>query len=114
MRKLSWEGAAEDAAAAAQANSGLNVLKEGRDGDELTIANEFADMRISKVYTRNGARLLLESPKSGQWVTLDALELEALTWQNVATLSAMVGKPYQSLIDAEGPVGPEDDTDVEQ
>lgn len=113
MRKLSWEGEAEDAAAAARANSELGVLKACRDGEILTIANEFADLRISKVHTRNGARLLIESPKTGQWVTLDALELEALTWQNVATLSAMVGKPYQPLIDADAPECEDDSAGVE-
>ncbi|RDI24817.1 hypothetical protein DEU38_11036 [Rhodococcus sp. AG1013] len=99
--KLSWEGEAEDAAAAARANSRLGVLQNQRDGETIVIANEFSDMRISKVHTRNGARLLIESPKSGQWITLDALELEALTWQNETTLSAMVGKPFQSLIATE-------------
>jgi hypothetical protein len=99
--KLSWEGEAEDAAAAARANSQLGVLQDRRDGETIVIANEFSDMRISKVHTRNGVRLLIESPKSGQWITLDALELEALTWQNETTLSAMVGKPFQSLIPSE-------------
>ena len=68
-----------------------------REGDALTIANEFSEIRVSKVLTRNGARLLVESPKSGQWVTLDPLELESLTWQNAATFSAMVGKPFTPL-----------------
>lgn len=99
--KPSWEGEAEDAAAAARANSRLGALQDQRDGETIVIANEFSDMRISKVHTRNGVRLLIESPKSGQWITLDALELEALTWQNETTLSAMVGKPFQSLIATE-------------
>ncbi|MFE4503235.1 hypothetical protein ACFRFQ_25550 [Rhodococcus sp. NPDC056743] len=99
--KLTWEGEAEDAAAAARATSRLGVLQDQRDGETIVVANEFADMRISKVHTRNGVRLLIESPKSGQWITLDALELEALTWQNETTLSAMVGKPFQSLLETE-------------
>ena len=37
---------------------------------------------MSRVETRNGARLLIESPRSGQWIALCPLELEALTWQN--------------------------------
>lgn len=107
--KLAWEGEAEDAAAAALANTELGTLQSQRDGDTLVIANEFSDMRISKVHTRNGARLLISSPKTGQWITLDALELEALTWQNDQTLSAMVGKPFQSLIDFDGSFTPEAD-----
>ncbi len=46
---------------------------------------------MRRVTTRNGARLLIQAPKSAQWVSLDALEIEALTWQNPATLAAMVG-----------------------
>jgi hypothetical protein len=42
--------------------------------------------------------LLVESPKSGQWVALDPLELESLTWQNTATFSAMIGNPFGPLI----------------
>jgi hypothetical protein len=51
------------------------------------------------VRTRNGSRLLIESPKSGQWIALCPLELESLTWQSTQTFSAMVGKPFESLID---------------
>jgi hypothetical protein len=68
-----------------------------REGDPLVIANEFSEVRISKVHTHNGPRLLIESPKSGQWITLDPLELESLTWQEPATFSALVGHPFQSL-----------------
>ncbi|MDF1606516.1 hypothetical protein [Nocardioides sp. YIM 152315] len=95
--KLSWEGEAEDAAAAARAGSELETLRAHAEGDVVTVGNEFAEVRVSKVLTRNGARLLVESPKSGQWITLDPLELESLTWQNTATFSAMVGNPFAPL-----------------
>jgi hypothetical protein len=55
-------------------------------------------VRVVRVETRNGSRLLIESPKSGQWVALCPLELEALTWQNTATFSAMVGNPFGPLV----------------
>jgi hypothetical protein len=99
--KLSWEGEAEDAAAAVRAGSELEALRRQADGEPISIGNEFADVRVTKVSTRNGMRLLVESPKSGQWVTLDPLELEALTWQNVATFSAMVGNPFAPLFPEE-------------
>jgi hypothetical protein len=67
-------------------------------GFALEIANEFAEVRVSRVETRNGTRLLIESPKSGQWVALCPLELEALTWQGPETFSAMVGHPFGPLI----------------
>jgi hypothetical protein len=67
------------------------------DGPPIELANEFAEIRLRKVRTRNGARLLISSPRSGQWVTLCPLELEALTWQSVEVFSAMVGHPYGPL-----------------
>lgn len=67
-------------------------------GEPITIANEFAEVRVRRVETRNGARLLVESPKSGQWITLCPLELESLTWQSPATFSAMIGNPFAPLV----------------
>lgn len=66
-------------------------------GEEITLGNEFAEVRVRKVATRNGARLLIESPRSGQWVSLCPLELEALTWQSDDVFSAMVGTPDAPL-----------------
>ena len=77
----------------------LGDLRRQQDGAEIVIANEFSEIRIAKVRTRNGSRLLIESPKSGQWIALCPLELESLTWQSTQTFSAMVGKPFESLID---------------
>jgi hypothetical protein len=77
----------------------LRDLRSQQDGAEIVIANEFSEIRIAKVLTRNGSRLLIESPKSGQWIALCPLELESLTWQSTETFSAMVGKPFESLID---------------
>ena len=48
--------------------------------------------------TRNGSRLMIQSPRSGQWVTLCPLELESLTWQAPATFSAMIGHPFGPLV----------------
>lgn len=67
-------------------------------GAPITIANEFADVEVRRVDTRNGSRLLICSPKSGQWISLDALETEALTWQNARTLGAMVGNINAPLL----------------
>jgi hypothetical protein len=60
-------------------------------GEPITIANEFTEVVVRRVDTRNGARLLISAPKSGRSITLDALEIEALTWQTPDTLAAMVG-----------------------
>lgn len=95
---LRWEGEEEDAAAARRAAADRAAMLEGARGEAITIANEFAEVRVIRVDTRNGSRLLIESPKSGQWVALDPLELESLTWQSTATFSAMIGNPFGPLI----------------
>lgn len=63
--------------------------------EEIQIANEFAQIRIRKVYTRNGERLEISAPRRGYRILLDAIELESLTWQTTKTfskfLSASVG-----------------------
>lgn len=95
---LHWEGEDVDRQAAVAAAAELAQFRSQVEGEPLTIANEFSEIRVSKVVTRNGLRLLVESPKSGQWITLDPLELESLTWQTSATFSAMVGHPFGPLI----------------
>lgn len=77
----------------------LAGLRSQQEGAEIVIANEFSEIRVAKVRTRNGSRLLIESPKSGQWIALCPLELESLTWQTTQTFSAMVGNPFRPLFD---------------
>lgn len=71
------------------------------------LANEFTEVVVQRVDTRNGARLLIRSPRIGRSITLDALEVEALTWQNPRTLAAMVGNSQAPLL----PDEPEDHDD---
>ena len=101
MAKLEWEGEAEDRDAALAAARQREEFLEHAVGEPIVIANEFAEIRVLRVETRNGSRLLIDSPKSGQWVTLDPLELESLTWQNIFTFSAMVGNPFGPLVQEE-------------
>ncbi|MEO7234629.1 MAG: hypothetical protein ABIW80_04570 [Lapillicoccus sp.] len=63
----------------------------------IGLGNEFAEIRVSRVETRNGSRLLIESTRTGQWVALCPLELESLTWQGPRTFSEMIGHPMESL-----------------
>lgn len=101
---MHWEGEEEDARTARRSAAERAGLLRHAAGEPITIANEFAEVQVVRVETRNGSRLFISSPKSGQWVALCPLELEALTWQNTATFSAMVGNPYGSLLpdDEEG------------
>ncbi|OBI21922.1 dihydrodiol dehydrogenase [Mycobacterium sp. E2327] len=66
--------------------------------EAITIANEFTEVVIQRIDTRNGSRLLISAPKTGRSISLDALEIEALTRQNTRTLTAMVGNPDGPLL----------------
>lgn len=96
--KLEWEGEEEDRLAANRAAAERARLEAHATGTPIVIANEFSEVRVTRVETRNGSRLMIKSPRSGQWVTLCPLELEALTWQGPATFSAMIGQPFGPLI----------------
>jgi hypothetical protein len=71
-------------------------------GEPITIANEFTEVVVRRVDTRNGSRLLISAPKSGRSISLDALELEALTRQNTRTLATMVGNTHGPLLPDDG------------
>jgi hypothetical protein len=99
---IGWEGEEQDRAAARQAAAERAEFLAHAVGEPIVIGNEFSEVRVVRVETRNGSRLMIESPKSGQWITLCPLELESLTWQTSATFSAMIGNPF-------GPLFTEDD-----
>jgi hypothetical protein len=80
----------------------LAELLNGTVGEPLTVANEFTEVVVRRVDTRNGSRLLICAPRSGGWISLDALEVEALTRQNSRTLAAMVGNSHAPLLSDEG------------
>jgi hypothetical protein len=57
---------------------------------DLTVANEFAEVSISVVPYGNGQRLEIWSQRWGSSIWLDAVELEALTWQPKALFSKLL------------------------
>jgi hypothetical protein len=63
-------------------------------GPELEITNEFALIRVRKVWTRNGSRLEISSPRLGRAIRLDALALESLTWQTMDTFTKFLETPF--------------------
>ena len=62
----------------------------GGDGVPMIIANEFVDVEVRRVHTRNGVRLEIYSPRRGTTVRLDAMVLDALTWQQPEVFSEML------------------------
>ena len=66
----------------------------------IELANEFTEVVVERVRTRNGARLRISVPSSGRQILLCPLELEALTWQDHELFSRLLETPH----------GPEDES----
>ena len=64
------------------------------DGAPIRLANEFAEVVVDCVRTRNGARLRISVPSSGRQILLCPLELEALTWQEPEMFSRLLQTPH--------------------
>jgi hypothetical protein len=73
------------------------------EGEVLKLANEFAEVLVRKVRTRNGLRLEICSPKLGFAVRLCPLQLEALTWQSSDVFSGFLSNPLGPVSDAPEP-----------
>jgi hypothetical protein len=60
----------------------------------IRLANEFAEVVVEPVRTRNGVRLRILVPASGREILLCPLELEALTWQDHELFSRLLRTPH--------------------
>jgi hypothetical protein len=60
----------------------------------IRLGNEFTEVVVERVRTRNGARLRISVPSSGRQVMLCPLELEALAWQDHELFSALLKTPH--------------------
>lgn len=60
------------------------------DDEPLLIANEFAEVHVRRVLTRNGVRLEIFSPRTATTIRLDPLELEVLTRQGPEFYSGLL------------------------
>lgn len=63
----------------------------GNDGP-IIIANEFADVVVRRVATRNGVRLDIWSPRRGTRVLLDAVALDCLTFQEPDLITELLSR----------------------
>jgi hypothetical protein len=75
----------------------------GQERRPLILANEFAEVVVRKVTTRNGVRLEIAAPKLGRRVRLCPLELEALTWQTSESFSRLLATPFGPEHEREAP-----------
>jgi hypothetical protein len=62
--------------------------------EEFHVVNEFSSVRVRKVRTRAGDRLEIFAPGPGHLIRLDALALEALSWQPPETISQWLEQPF--------------------
>jgi len=68
----------------------LGTMPEEGVAGPIVISNEFADVVITRVRTRNGVRLDIWSPRRGSRVQLDAVELDCLSYQPPETFTQML------------------------
>lgn len=65
---------------------------DGGNHGPIVIANEFADVVIRKIETRNGMRLDIWSPRRGSRVLLDAVALDCLSYQEPELISQLIAR----------------------
>jgi len=65
-----------------------------REGEAFGIGNEFAGVRVRKVWTRQGERLELYVPKRGYRILLDAMQLEIVAAQDPAKFSELFAASF--------------------
>jgi len=73
----------------------------GADEPAIRLGNEFTEVVVERVRTRNGARLRISVPASGRQILLCPLELEALTWQGHELFSALLATPHGPEVHAQ-------------
>jgi hypothetical protein len=61
---------------------------------EIRLGNEFTEVVVEPVQTRNGVRLRIAVPASGREILLCPLELEALAWQDHELFAQLLATPY--------------------
>jgi hypothetical protein len=66
----------------------------GTGSASIRLGNEFTEVVVEPVRTRNGTRLRIFVPSSGREIMLCPLELEALTWQGHELFSALLRTPH--------------------
>lgn len=67
-----------------------DVPADGGSPGPIVVSNEFADVVISQVRTRNGVRLDIWSPRRGTRIQLDAVELDCLSYQPKEVFTEML------------------------
>lgn len=56
----------------------------------ILVANEFSDVVVNRVHTRNGQRLEIWSPRRGTRILLDAVALDCLSYQEPELITELL------------------------
>jgi hypothetical protein len=70
----------------------LETPQDGGNSGPIVIANEFADVVVKKINTRNGVRLEIWSPKRGSCIRFDAVALDALSYQEPEFITEILSR----------------------
>lgn len=65
---------------------------DGGNAGPIVIGNEFADVVVRKVDTRNGVRLELWSPRRGTCIRFDAVALDCLSYQEPEFITDLLSR----------------------
>ncbi|MFD0772783.1 hypothetical protein ACFQZ2_02480 [Streptomonospora algeriensis] len=71
------------------------VLPYPRDGGNegpIVVANEFVDVVVRRVETRNGVRLEIWSPRHNTCVRFDAVALDCLSYQEPEFITSLLAR----------------------
>jgi len=74
----------------------LKVPTDGGNDGPIVIANEFADVVVRKVETRNGVRLEIYSPRRGACIRYDAVALDVLSYQEPQFITDLLTRTPQA------------------
>ena len=86
------ESAAKPLAENPEEGKVLEMPRDGGNDGPIIIANEFANVVVRKVATRNGVRLELWSPRRGTCVHYDAVALDALSYQEPEFITELLSR----------------------
>ena len=70
----------------------LEMPRDGGNDGPIVVANEFADVVVRKVMTRNGVRLELWSPRRGTCIRFDAVALDVLSYQEPEFITDLLSR----------------------
>ncbi|WP_311243659.1 MULTISPECIES: hypothetical protein [Microbacterium] len=70
----------------------FEMPRDGGNEGPIVVANEFADVIVRKVMTRNGVRLELWSPRRGTCIRFDAVALDVLSYQEPEFITDLLSR----------------------